>query len=89
MHVDNKKPVIMDDFYEGDKCDVDYEILGLWSISKNMLIYLLIVITIICSCIVIVLIFIVVIWIYAQKNRSIKRARLQSSLMSNADKNMI
>ena len=36
--IDGKKPAIMDEFYEGDKCDVDYEILGLWTVSMNWLI---------------------------------------------------
>ena len=33
--IDGKKPALMDNFYEGDKCDVDYEILGLWTVSMN------------------------------------------------------
>ena len=33
--IDGKKPALMDDYYEGDKCDVDYEILGLWTGSIN------------------------------------------------------
>ena len=33
--IDGKKPALMEDFYEGDKCDVDYEILGLWTVSMN------------------------------------------------------
>lgn len=32
--IDGKEPAIMDDFYKGDKCDIDYEILGLWPIGK-------------------------------------------------------
>ena len=35
--IDGKKPALMDDYYEGDKCDVDYEILGLLNISMNWL----------------------------------------------------
>lgn len=42
-----------------------------------------VVITIICSCLVIFLILLISIWIYAQKYRKEKRARLHSSLIQN------
>lgn len=83
--LDGKEPALLPNFYKGDKCDVDYEILGLWPIGKSFVLNWTVVITIIVVSMLIVLILFIAVWIYAQKHRSQKRARLQSSLMNNAE----
>ena len=39
MVIEGKKPAIMKNYYEGDKCDTDYEILGLWTVSMFFIFY--------------------------------------------------
>ena len=69
-------PVPQQGWEPDGECDWEYEILGLWSIVA---------IVVVCCCVVAALLFVVVIWIVAQKHRSIKRKRLESSLIHSTE----